>query len=125
MAFILLPCSTISRWNLVIKKIQFGIPITIINGGIKAMRIDRLKPNIPMVPSDQITATKTTMLQITTMRMDLKNMKIRIEVTKMARPMKIYISSMMRLAITTRICGSPAKRICPKYASYSRAKSSI
>ncbi len=36
--FALLPCFLISCWYLLIKKIQFGIPITIIKGGIMAVK---------------------------------------------------------------------------------------
>jgi hypothetical protein len=43
---------------------QFGTPITIISGGIKAIRIESLYPTNAMLPIDQTTDTKTTMLQI-------------------------------------------------------------
>ena len=37
--FVLLPCFATSCWYLLIKKIQFGIPITMIRGGINAVSI--------------------------------------------------------------------------------------
>ena len=71
---------------------QFGIPITIINGGIKAINIDRGYPSVAMVPSDQITVTATMVIQITTTRTDLKKKYIKSELTNIESPIKMYIS---------------------------------
>ena len=71
---------------------QLGIPITIINGGIKAINIDRGYPSVAMVPSDQITVTATMVIQITTTRTDLKKKYIKSELTNIESPIKMYIS---------------------------------
>ena len=55
--FAWLPCCFISCWYLLIKKIQLGIPITMISGGIKAVKtvISYLsKPSIPKAHSTPI-----------------------------------------------------------------------
>ena len=71
---------------------QLGIPITIINGGIKAINIDRGYPSVAMVPSDQITVIATMVIQITTTRTDLKKKYIKSELTNIESPIKMYIS---------------------------------
>jgi hypothetical protein len=71
---------------------QFGTPITIINGGIKAMRIESLYPTNAMLPMAQTTEIKTTMLQIKIAFSVRKKKKINAEVTSNESPMNQYIS---------------------------------
>ena len=51
---------------------QFGIPMTIISGGISAIKKDSFQPINPILPIAQITAIPTTVKQIPTTRKDLK-----------------------------------------------------
>ena len=81
---------------------QFGIPITIINGGISAMIRVNSKSKSAIDPIDQITVVITTRIQINTTRRERKKKKIREEVTNANSATKIYISSVTRFPITTR-----------------------
>ncbi len=63
----LFPCSLTSCWYLLIRKIQLGIPITIISGGISPVRTDISKSpggvfiiKSPNIPTDHTTPTITT-----------------------------------------------------------------
>ena len=107
------------------KNTQFGTPITINNGGINAIMIDNWKLNKAILPSAQITETNTTRLHCMTIRKDRKKMYKSKEEAKTESPRKIYISLTIRLPITTRICGSPAKCGFPKYLEYDSTSSSI
>tara|TARA_B100001115_G_C15766024_1_gene375606 strand:+ start:737 stop:967 length:231 start_codon:yes stop_codon:yes gene_type:complete len=71
---------------------QFGIPITIIRGGMRAIRIDKLNPMAPMVPIAQITAIVTTVRQIATTLKDLKKRYSKIPVTSIDAAMNRNIS---------------------------------
>ena len=54
---------------------QFGIPITIINGGINAVKTVISNPKNPNVPKDHATPIKTTKTEINVALIDLKNIK--------------------------------------------------
>ena len=58
-AFTLLWCFLYSWWYLLVKKMQFGIPITIINVGTKAVKTVISYPNNPSVPNDHATPIST------------------------------------------------------------------
>ena len=89
----LLPCNFTSCWYLLIKKIQFGIPITIINGGIKAVKTVISYFNRPSIPRVHITPIQTTTNEIKVALNDLKNKKNMSEVTNNAAPTNSPISS--------------------------------
>ena len=78
---------------MLIKKIQFGIPITIIRGGIKAVKTVISYPIQPNVPRDQATPMSTIIMEMNVARRDLKNKKKINEVTAIAPKTKIPISS--------------------------------
>ena len=61
-----------------------------------------LKPNNAIVPIDQITAVKTTILHTITTLNERKKIYNRIDVAKIAAAIKIYISLITRFPITTR-----------------------
>ena len=75
-----------------IKYIQFGIPITIISGGINAVKTVISYCNNPIVPKAHITPIKTTNIEITVALIDLKNKKKISAVTKIAIKTKNFIS---------------------------------
>ena len=68
-------CLAISCWYLLIKKIQFGTPITIIKGGIKAVSTVISYPNHPSIPKAHITPIATTIREMNVARKDRKNKK--------------------------------------------------
>ena len=68
---------------------QFGIPITIINGGINAVKTVISNPKNPNVPRAQETPIKTTKTEINVALIDLKNIKNINEVTSNAVKTKI------------------------------------
>ena len=72
---------------------QFGIPITIINGGINAVKTVISNPKNPNVPKDHATPIKTTKTEINVALIDLKNIKNIKEVTNNAVKTKSPISS--------------------------------
>ena len=72
-AFILFPCCLYSWWYLFKRKIQLGIPITIINGGIIAESIVISKPNKIIEPKAQTTPVDTTSIEKKVTLNDLKN----------------------------------------------------
>ena len=82
------PCFLTSCWYLLIKKIQLGIPMTIINGGIKAVRMVISNWNNPKIPKAHITPIITTHMEIRVARKLLKKKKKIIEVTRRAAPTK-------------------------------------
>ncbi len=43
---------------------QLGIPITIIKGGISAVKMVISKPNKPIIPNDQLTPISTTTMDM-------------------------------------------------------------
>ena len=59
--------------NLLIKKIQLGIPITMITGGTKAVKIVTLYPKYPIIPKENITPKITTIIDTTVALNDRKN----------------------------------------------------
>lgn len=89
----LLPCSLTSCWYLLIKKIQLGIPITIISGGIKAVETVSSYCKNPIIPKVHITPIQTTNSEIKVALNDLKNRKKISEVTPKAKAMNFPISS--------------------------------
>ena len=93
---------------------QFGIPITIIRGGIKPIINEILYPIIPIVPNAQTTVTNTTNTLIKVTLTDRKRKYIKREEIKIDRKMKMYISFNTRLPICTRMCGKPEKCTSPK-----------
>ena len=54
------PCDFISCWYLLIKNTAFGTPITIINGGINAVKTVISYPNNPIKPKAHVTPIVTT-----------------------------------------------------------------
>ena len=72
---------------------QFGIPITMIRGGIKAVKIVISYPIHPKVPKAQTTPKRTTTMDIKVARMDRKNKKKIKEVIPIAPKTNIPISS--------------------------------
>ena len=62
-ALTLFPCCLYSLWYLFKRKIQLGIPITIISGGISAVRTVILKPRRCIVPIAHITPIPTTNME--------------------------------------------------------------
>ena len=84
-AICLLPWVLSSRWYLLIRKIQLGIPITIIRGGIMAVNTVNSYSNSPTIPRVHITPIKTVKMEIIVALNDLKNKKKIIDVTKAAR----------------------------------------
>ena len=91
-AFILLPWSLHSKWYLFNKKTQLGIPITIIKGGISAVKKVILNPNKWIVPIAQITPIPTTIIEKKTDENDLKNKNIITAVVKKANIIKNWTS---------------------------------
>ena len=87
--------------------------------------IDNWKLNNAILPKAQITETNTTILHCMTIRKDRKKMYKSREDANTDSPRKIYISFTIRLPITTRMCGSPAKCGLPKYLAYDSTNSSI
>jgi len=90
-----LPCFWISCWYLLIKKVQLGIPITIINGGIRPVKIVISKLKSPNIPRDHITPIITTHMDIKVARILLKKKKKIKEVTIRAAKMNFPISSII------------------------------
>ena len=94
-----------------IKKIQFGIPITIIRGGIKAVRTVISYPSHPKIPKAHITPTATTIKEIKVALNDLKNRKKMKEVINVAPRINKPISSTIFCAFKVLIYGIPETRI--------------
>ena len=101
--FTLLPCDLTSCWYLFIKKIQLGIPITIINGGIKAVSTVISYLSIPSIPNVHITPIQTTTSDISVALNDLKNRKKINEVTSKAARTNRLISSTIFWAFSVLI----------------------
>ena len=74
---------------------QFGIPITMIRGGIKAVKTVISYPIHPKVPRAQTTPKRTMTMDIKVARMERKNKKKIKEVIPIAPKTKIPISSTM------------------------------
>ena len=96
-------CLAISCWYLLIKKIQFGTPITIIKGGIKAVSTVISYPNHPSIPKAHITPIATTIREMNVARKDRKNKKKIRVVIRAAPNTKSPISSTMFCALSVRI----------------------
>ena len=84
-----------------------GTPITIINGGIKAVRTVISKRNNPINPNAQITPILTTNKVMNVARNDLKNKKKINAVTAKASPTKIDISDLIFAEFIDLIYGIP------------------
>ena len=97
------PCFFTSCWYLLMRNIQLGIPITMINGGINAVRIVISYCNNPNIPKAHITPMITIHMEIKVALKLLKKKKKIKEVTKRAAPMKIPISSTMDLVFQVLI----------------------
>lgn len=97
------PCFFTSCWYLLIKKIQFGIPITMINGGIKAVRTVISYCKSPRTPKDHITPIITTNIEIKVALKLLKKKKNIKEVTPKAARINFPISSIMFWEFMVRI----------------------
>ena len=82
-----------SCWYLLIKKIQLGIPITIINGGIKAVKTVISYLRNLRIPKVHITPIQTTINEINVALNDLKKKKKINDVTNNAAPTNRPISS--------------------------------
>ena len=89
------PCFLTSCWYLFIKKIQFGTPITIIKGGISAVKTVISNSSRPSIPKAHITPVTTTLRVINVARYDLKKKKNINIVTNMAIITNFPISSIM------------------------------
>ena len=93
--FALLPCLLTSCWYLFIKKIQFGIPMTIIKGGINAVSTVISYSNKPKIQKVHITPISTTNIEIKVALKDLKKKKNINDVTNSAALIKSPISSII------------------------------
>ena len=91
--FALFPCLLNSCWYLFMRKIQLGTPITMISGGINAVKTVISYSKNPNVPRAHATPTKTTKTEIKVALIDLKNIKNINEVTIKAVKTKSPISS--------------------------------
>ena len=74
---------------------QLGMPITMITGGIRAVRMVISYRSRPRVPKAHITPMITTQIEIKVARNERKKKKKMSEVTTRAAVMNIPISSMM------------------------------
>src|SRR6056300_928084 len=91
----LLPCFWASCWYLLMRKIQLGIPITMIKGGINAVSTVISYSSNPNTPKDHITQIITTAMEIIVALTLLKKKKNIIEVTPIAPNINKPISSIM------------------------------
>ncbi len=103
----LLPCFATSCWYLLMKKIQLGMPITMINGGINAVSIVISYPNQPRIPNAHMTPMITTNMEIKVARKDRKKRKKIMDVSNMAEMTKTPISSTIFWALSVLIYGIP------------------
>ena len=87
------------------RKIQLGMPITIIKGGIKAVSTVISYFKRPIIPKVHITPIQTVKSDISVARNDLKKKKKISEVTKRATPMNTPISSTIFWAFKVRTYG--------------------
>src|SRR5210317_659088 len=92
------------------RKIQFGIPITMIKGGIKAVNTVISYSSKPIIPKVHITPISTTTIEINVALQDLKKKKNINEVTPSAAMINFPISSMMFWEFKVRIYGIPETR---------------
>ena len=81
-----------SLWNLLIRKMQFGIPITIITGGTRAIKREISYPNNDIVPKQKTTPNITTSIEDITALNDLKNKNSINEVISKVRNINKEIS---------------------------------
>ena len=101
--FALFPCFATSCWYLLIRKIQLGIPMTMIRGGINAVSIVISYPIQPKIPKAHMTPMTTTNIEINVARKDRKNRKKIMVVTSIAEITKIPISSTIFCAFSVRM----------------------
>ena len=80
---------------MLIKNIQLGTPITIISGGINAVRTVISYPSHPNIPNAHITPIPTTNNDINVARNERKNKKKIMDVINVAPSTKSPISSTM------------------------------
>ena|SRR6185369_7875162 len=106
-AFILLPCALNSLWYLLIRKIQFGKPMTMIKGAISPDRTVILYPNSSMIPIDQTTPITTTINEKKTVVSVLKNIHKIIAVTITASVRNKVISALTLVIKVERMYGMP------------------
>jgi len=97
------PCFLTSCWYLLMRNIQLGIPITMISGGIKAVRTVISYWSKPRNPKAHITPMITTHIEIKVARTLLKKKKKIREVTARAATINRPISSMMFWELSVRI----------------------
>ena len=69
----LFPCLLTSCWYLLIKNIQFGIPMTMIRGGISAVSTVISYSRRPKIPKVHITPIITTNIEMNVARYERKN----------------------------------------------------
>ena len=100
---IMLPCLATSCWYLLIRKIQLGTPMTIIKGGIRAVKTVISYPNHPQIPKAHITPMITTNMEMKVALNDLKNRKKIRLVSHMADSTTTPISSTIFLAFSVLI----------------------
>tara|TARA_B100001109_G_scaffold146831_1_gene119531 strand:+ start:591 stop:1046 length:456 start_codon:yes stop_codon:yes gene_type:complete len=91
----LIPCVLSSRWYLLIRKMQLGIPITIISGGIIAVSTVNSYSKSPTIPRVHITPIETVKTEIIVALKDLKNKKNIRDVTIAARIRNLPNSAFM------------------------------
>ena len=90
-----LPCFFTSCWYLLIRKMQLGMPITIINGGIRAVSTVISYCNRPKIPKAHITPIITTNMEMIVALKLLKKKKNIKEVTPSAARINFPISSII------------------------------
>ena len=104
------PCFFTSCWYLFIRKIQLGIPITMINGGIRAVRTVISYCNRPKIPKAHITPIITTNMEMIVALKLLKKKKKIKEVTPNAASINFPISSMIFWEFIVLMYGMPEIR---------------
>ena len=104
---------------------QFGIPITIISGGINPINAVNSKPINPIEPTDQTTPIITTIIDTKTTLKDLKNINNKSDVINNVKNMKMDNSSVTFFIVTERIYGKPEYFNSPKESVYSSAIAAI
>ena len=98
----LFPCLATSSWYLLMRKIQLGIPITIIKGGIRAVKTVISKRRKPNTPKAHITPISTTNKEIKVALNERKKRKKMKEVRRVANTTNKPISSTIFCAFNVR-----------------------
>ena len=83
------------------------MPITTINGGIRALRMDILYPSISIVAKLQITPSITTVNERNMALNERKNSSRISAESKIDASINIFISFTILIESTVRICGNP------------------